>query len=92
MLRFLAELGPRAAPPGPSDGPFASSLALESAREPAPPPVKARRVADCICSHISMFWRASSVNGGSENLAGVSLLRFDDAGLVVEHLDFSVFG
>jgi hypothetical protein len=36
--------------------------------------------------------RTRLVNGGSENLAGVSLLRFDAAGLVVEHLDFSVFG
>ena len=36
--------------------------------------------------------RTRLVSGGTENLAGVSLLRFDPAGLVVEHLDFSVFG
>ena len=39
-------------------------------------------------------WSAHTrlANGGSENLAGVSLLRFNASGLVVEHLDFSVFG
>jgi len=36
--------------------------------------------------------RTRLANGGSENLAGVSLLRFNATGLVVEHLDFSVFG
>jgi hypothetical protein len=42
----------------------------------------------------SVRWSARTrlANGGSENLAGVSLLRFDASGLVVEHLDFSVFG
>ena len=34
-------------------------------------------------------WRAETrlVDGGSEELVGVSLLRFDDAGLVVEQRD-----
>ena len=36
--------------------------------------------------------RTRLANGESENLAGVSLLRFNSSGLVVEHLDFSVFG
>jgi SnoaL-like domain len=34
--------------------------------------------------------RTKLVDGGSEDLAGVSLLRFDADGLVVEHRDFSV--
>jgi hypothetical protein len=35
-------------------------------------------------------WRAqtSLIDGGTENLAGVSLLRFDRDGLVLEHRDF----
>jgi hypothetical protein len=34
--------------------------------------------------------RTKLVHGGSEDLAGVSLLRFDANGLVVEHRDFGV--
>ena len=39
-------------------------------------------------------WTAQTklVDGGTEDLAGVSLLRFDGDGLVLEHRDFSVFG
>ncbi|MGH3301949.1 MAG: nuclear transport factor 2 family protein [Streptosporangiaceae bacterium] len=42
----------------------------------------------------AVSWTAQTklVDGGTENLAGVSLLRFDDNGLVLEHRDFSVFG
>jgi SnoaL-like domain len=36
--------------------------------------------------------RTRLADGGGENLAGVSLLRFNASGLVVEHFDFSVFG
>jgi hypothetical protein len=36
--------------------------------------------------------RTRLANGGAENLSGVSLLRFDAGGLVVEHRDFTVFG
>jgi len=37
-------------------------------------------------------WRAHTtlVDGGTEDLAGVSLLRFDASGLILEHRDFSV--
>ena len=40
----------------------------------------------------AVSWTAQTrlVDGGTEDLAGVSLLRFDADGLVVEHLDFSV--
>jgi hypothetical protein len=34
--------------------------------------------------------RTKLVDGGREDLAGVSLLRFDANGLVVEHRDFGV--
>lgn len=39
-------------------------------------------------------WSAQTklVDGGTEDLAGVSLLRFDGNGLVLEHRDFSVWG
>ena len=39
-------------------------------------------------------WRAETklVDGGAEKLAGVSLLRFDSAGLVVEQRDFWTLG
>jgi hypothetical protein len=39
-------------------------------------------------------WRAETklVDGGAEKLAGVSLLRFDSACLVVEQRDFSTLG
>jgi hypothetical protein len=39
-------------------------------------------------------WSAHTelVDGGSEDIAGVSLLRFDANGLVLEHRDFSVLG
>jgi hypothetical protein len=42
----------------------------------------------------AVSWTAQTrlVNGGTENLAGVSLLRFDANGLVLEHRDFSVWG
>ena len=42
----------------------------------------------------AVHWTAQTrlVDGGTEDLAGVSLLRFDSNGLVVEHRDFSVFG
>jgi SnoaL-like domain len=42
----------------------------------------------------AVSWTAQTrlVDGGTENLAGVSLLRFDNNGLVLEHRDFSVFG
>jgi hypothetical protein len=40
--------------------------------------------------HAAVHWTAQTrlVDGGTENLAGVSLLRFDADGLVVEHRDF----
>ncbi len=42
----------------------------------------------------AVSWTAQTrlVDGGTEDLAGVSLLRFDARGLVIEHRDFSVFG
>lgn len=38
----------------------------------------------------AVHWTARTrlVDGGTEDLAGVALLRFDQAGLVVEHRDF----
>jgi SnoaL-like domain len=38
----------------------------------------------------AVHWTAQTrlVDGGTENLAGVSLLRFNQDGLVVEHRDF----
>jgi predicted SnoaL-like aldol condensation-catalyzing enzyme len=38
----------------------------------------------------AVHWTAQTrlVDGGTENLAGVSLLRFNQGGLVVEHRDF----
>jgi|SRR5271165_6664137 len=38
----------------------------------------------------AVHWTAQTrlVDGGTEDLAGVSLLRFDQGGLVVEHRDF----
>jgi ketosteroid isomerase-like protein len=41
---------------------------------------------------VSWSARTRLVDGGAENLAGVSLLRFDASGLVLEHRDFSVLG
>jgi hypothetical protein len=40
----------------------------------------------------AVYWRAKTklVDGGSEDLVGVSLLRFDADGLVVEHRDIWV--
>jgi hypothetical protein len=42
----------------------------------------------------AVFWTAETrlKDGGTEDLAGVSLLRFGADGLVVEERDFSVFG
>jgi hypothetical protein len=42
----------------------------------------------------AVSWSAQTklVDGSTEDLAGVSLLRFDGDGLVLEHRDFSVFG
>ena len=42
----------------------------------------------------AVSWSAQTrlVDGGTEDLAGVSLLRFDASGLVLEHRDFSVSG
>jgi SnoaL-like domain len=42
----------------------------------------------------AVAWSARTrlVDGGTEDLAGVSLLRFDDSGLVLEHRDFWVSG
>jgi hypothetical protein len=42
----------------------------------------------------AVAWSAQTklVDGGTEDLAGVSLLRFDGNGLVIEHRDFSVWG
>lgn len=42
----------------------------------------------------AVTWSAQTrlVDGGTEDLAGVSVLRFDASGLVLEHRDFSVFG
>ncbi len=38
----------------------------------------------------AVYWTAQTrlVDGGTEDPAGVSLLRFNDAGLVIEHRDF----
>jgi SnoaL-like protein len=41
---------------------------------------------------VSWSARTRLADGGAENLAGVSLLRFDASGLVLEHRDFSVLG
>jgi hypothetical protein len=41
---------------------------------------------------VSWKGRTRLVDGGSEDLIGVSLLRFDDDGLVVEQRDFWVEG
>jgi hypothetical protein len=40
----------------------------------------------------AVYWRAKTklVDGGTEDLVGVALLRFDDEGLVVEHRDIWV--
>jgi hypothetical protein len=42
----------------------------------------------------AVTWSAQTrlVDGGTEDLAGVTVLRFDASGLVLEHRDFSVFG
>jgi hypothetical protein len=42
----------------------------------------------------AVAWSAHTrlVGGGTEDLAGVSLLRFDASGLVLEHRDFWVQG
>ena len=42
----------------------------------------------------AVAWSAQTrlVDGGTEDLAGVSLLRFDPSGLVLEHRDFWVSG
>jgi hypothetical protein len=42
----------------------------------------------------AVAWSAQTrlVDGGTEDLAGVSLLRFDASGLVLEHRDFWVSG
>jgi predicted SnoaL-like aldol condensation-catalyzing enzyme len=42
----------------------------------------------------AVHWTAHTrlVDGGTEDLAGVTLLRFDPGGLVIEHRDFWVSG
>jgi predicted SnoaL-like aldol condensation-catalyzing enzyme len=42
----------------------------------------------------AVHWTAHTrlVDGGTEDLAGVTLLRFDPSGLVIEHRDFWVSG
>jgi predicted SnoaL-like aldol condensation-catalyzing enzyme len=42
----------------------------------------------------AVHWTAQTrlADGGTEDLAGVSVLRFDASGLVLEHRDFSVMG
>ena len=42
----------------------------------------------------AVHWTAQTrlADGGTEDLAGVSVLRFDDSGLVLEHRDFWVMG
>jgi hypothetical protein len=42
----------------------------------------------------AVHWTAHTrlVDGGTEDLAGVALLRFDPGGLVIEHRDFWVSG
>ena len=47
---------------------------------------------DGVQAAVSWSARTRLVDGGAENLAGVSLLRFDAGGLVVEHRDFWVLG